>query len=139
TVDLDALVELLGDGHRLARPEAELLAGILLQGGGDEGRRRISPTLSARDRAYQPPRALEPSHHLLDGLLAPERGLLAGDLLEGGREVRRLLPAQARMEGPVLHRLERLDLTLAIDDEADGHRLHPAGGEAAPQLVPQKR
>ena len=41
--DIDALVELLRDAHRLLRAEAELARRLLLQGRGGEGRRRVAP------------------------------------------------------------------------------------------------
>ena len=48
--DLDALVELLGDHHRLRRREAELPRRVLLEGRGDEGRRRVLAPLAPVDR-----------------------------------------------------------------------------------------
>src|SRR5215831_19010389 len=79
--EVDSLVELLGDRHGLARREAKLLAGLLLQGGGDERGRRIAPPLAARDGLDDEPSALERSHEGAGGLLVAERGLLARDFL----------------------------------------------------------
>ena len=42
TGDVDALVELLGDGHGAAGSHVQLPAGLLLEGGGGEGGRRLA-------------------------------------------------------------------------------------------------
>ncbi len=43
------------------------------------------------------------------------------------------------LDGPVFLGPEVLDLDLAVDDQAQGHRLHPAGRAGARQLAPQHR
>jgi hypothetical protein len=55
---------------------------------------------------------------------------------EGGVEC--LAASQDGVQRPVLHRHERLDLFLAIDDHAHGHRLDAASRQAAPHLPPQE-
>ena len=42
-------------------------------------------------------------------------------------------------DAPVLARLERLDLLLALHDHPQRGRLHAAGGQAALHLAPQHR
>ena len=64
---------------------------------------------------------------------------LAGELVEVGGERRRLVAFEARGDRPVLLRHERLDLALALADDAHRDRLHAAGGEPAAHLLPQER
>ena len=40
---------------------------------------------------------------------------------------------------PVFFLFERLDFAFALDDEAQRNRLHAAGGETSPNLVPEQR
>ena len=54
-------------------------------------------------------------------------------------ERRWILRCQAGVEGPVLFGAEGLALALAVDDYPERHRLHPAGADAALDLVPQQR
>ena len=49
TGDVDALVELLGDGHGAAGSHVQLPAGLLLEGGGGEGGRRLALLLRPAD------------------------------------------------------------------------------------------
>src|SRR5690606_41955262 len=55
----------------------------------------------------------------------------------GGERLRRV--RALGLDGPVLARLERLDLLLALDDHAQRRRLHAAGGQAGLDLAPQHR
>ena len=84
--ELDALVELLGQHHRLLGREVELAARVLLQRGGDERRgagfRRRSPRVTDFTVHW---RAVERGHH---------RG--GGRLVGRGRPSRRALPAASR-------------------------------------------
>jgi hypothetical protein len=63
----------------------------------------------------------------------------AGDGGEPGANL--LAPGRGEqgLDTPVLFGLEGLDLGLAVADEAQGHRLHPAGRAGARQLAPQHR
>ena len=49
TGDVDALIELLGDGHGAAGGHVQLPAGLLLKGGGGEGGRRLALLLRPPD------------------------------------------------------------------------------------------
>src|SRR5690242_5758944 len=64
---------------------------------------------------------------------------LAADLEQLRRERRRVRSLEPRFDRPVLDRLERLDLALALDDHADRDRLHAAGGQPAADLLPEQR
>ena len=46
---------------------------------------------------------------------------------------------EERVDGPVLVGLELLDLPLAVDDEPQRDGLHPTGGEAIADLLPEER
>ena len=59
--------------------------------------------------------------------------------VEAGGELLALGRRQLRLDGPVLLRLEGLDLGLAVADEPQRHRLHAAGRAGARQLAPQHR
>ena len=133
---IDALVEPLGDAHRPLGGEAELAAGLLLQGRGRERRRRARAccflTLTTGDRgcvwrsasawrravASSPMSSFSPSMRTSS---APN--VLAAAV---GKE---------RLEGPVLLGLERVDLALALDDEAHGDGLDPPGARGRADLT----
>ena len=136
--ELDALVELLGQHHRLLGREVELAAGVLLQGGRDERRGRVAPPLAPGHRLHPPLLAVEGGHHRERLGLRGQVGLLAAYLAQGRLELRRLLGPEASVERPVLGRDEGLDLALALGDQAHRHRLHPPRREAAPDLVPEQ-
>src|SRR5256712_6093823 len=137
--EVDPLVELLGDRHRLLRGEAELPARLLLQGRGDERRHRAPAALAARDRLDEEPGVLERRHERARRVPVRQRHLLAVDLLQRRDELGRELGGEPRVERPVLDRDERLDLALAVHDQPDGHRLHPPGREPTLDLVPEER
>ena len=64
---------------------------------------------------------------------------LAIDLHEVGLEHRRLRLAQLESDGPVLVRLESLDLLLAVADQAHRHRLDAASRQSFAHLAPEER
>ena len=146
---IDALVQALGHRHRLARAEAELAGGLLLQrrrGEGRGGRALPLLLLDLRDavvRTVQPfdvggGVGLGPEQ---DPLLVGRGGELAlGHLGQaGGERGLGILRREADVDAPVFDRVERRDLTLALDDQPDCHRLHPPGGEARSNPFPQDR
>ena len=141
--DVHPLVELLGDAHGALGGEAELARRLLLEGGGDKGRRRVALALLALDTldAELPPGGSDQAlfHRPRPGLVAD------GELLD----LVTLILNEPPLEGlallggigedrPVLPGLEGLDLLLALDDQAQGRALHPPGGEAAAYLLPQQ-
>ena len=92
---VDALVQLLGDDHRAPRGEAELAAGLLLQGAGGERRIGVALLLTFADSRDRPGRAIQV---VLDGLRLDaglEIDLFAGALDQAGDKLRRAL-ARAR-------------------------------------------
>ena len=65
-------------------------------------------------------------------------GLLAVDVVQLGGELLAVLLEQ-RLDGPVLDRLERADLALALDDEPQRDRLHAARRESLLHGLPEDR
>ena len=139
--DRALLVERLGDSHGVAGREAELARCLLLEGGGGEGRRRIAGQRLGLDRLHGEAAALDIRLRLLgiariaEGqpveLLAPPADKARGEALPALLHVGRYRP--------IFLRRERLDLTLALDDEAQRHGLDAASGLGAGQLAPQDR
>ena len=138
---VDALVQALGDRHRPLRAEAELAARLLLERRGRERRRRAA-LLGARRRscvttglqrraapsAWRSAVASSPTSRASPSI----RTSSAANVVAGrGRE--------ERLERPVLAGGERVDLALALDDEADGDRLDAAGRQAAADLAREQR
>ncbi len=139
--DVDALVEALRQLHRLGAGEAELARASccmveVVKGGWGLRRAGFASTLAtvkeasssaARSACARSACHVEPAELLAVG--ADEPG---GE----GRTGRRLQEAPQR---PVLAPDEFLDLQLALADEPQRHRLHPAGRARAGQLAPQHR
>src|SRR5690606_12322043 len=134
--DVDALVELLGGAHGLARGEAEPLGRLLLERGGGEGRGRILDLLAALDVGDDEGRAVDVGEDVVRGGLVLEAEGLAVDVVELGLEaLARAL--EQRGDGPVLLGLEGADLGLALGDEAERDGLDAACGEAGPDRLPE--
>ena len=138
--EVDALVERLGDLHRLADAEPQLARGFLLERRGRERCRRVASRLAGLDRCHPEGRVAQRRHDRLGLLAVGDLGLLAVDLVELRREDD--LRSELRQLGrdrPILPRNEGADLALAVDDQPHGNRLHAAGREAAADLRPQQR
>ncbi len=142
TVQIDALIQLLRHAHGLLGAEAKLARRFLLQGRGGEGRRRIAADAAAFDRA--------------DGELTRLHRRFGAGRKGFGVQVELIQPLAVQMRqprgerragrgretgfhGPVFAGAERLDLRLAVADQAQRDRLHPPGAAAAGQLAPQHR
>ena len=77
-----------------------------------------------------------------EALLVRAGGQLAfGDLGEPGRErlLGLTLGRQPDIDAPVFNRVERFDLALALDYQADCHRLNASGRQARPHTPPKDR
>src|SRR2546426_1088222 len=137
--DRDAFVELLGEHHRFLYRVAELARRLLLQRRGRERRRGIAAALALLNALDGVGGLGERGSDPVGGLAVVNFELvtlLLDDL--GGERLPRVVRERG-LEGPVLLRLERLDLALAVDDEAERDRLDAAGGEAVPDLLPEER
>ena len=71
-------------------------------------------------------------------LLIVQRERFAVDLVEPGLE-RVLFLLQPGRDGPVLDRIEGLDLVLPLTDQPERHRLNPTGRESGSDRLPQER
>ena len=137
--DLHALIELLGQGHGLLGRHAQLPGGLLLEGGGDKGRRGRPLFLGALDAENPELPALQGGGDGLGLGLAVKLPLL-GVPVEPGRKAAGLLhPVQVHVDGPVLLGDKGPDLVLPVHHQPCGHRLDPARREAPAHLFPQQR
>ena len=141
-VDLDAFVEPLRDAHGVRGRKAELAACFLLQRRGGEGRRRIALGGLGLDVGHRERGALQCRLERLG--LGGGADVEPLDFLAVGADEARLeflspRRRQRRHQRPVFARDEFLDLELAVADEPQRHRLHPAGRARAGELAPQHR
>ena len=140
--DVEALIEPLRDLHGAHRRKAELRRRGLLQGRCRERRTGIALGRLRLDRQGLERRA---EKHALDvvGLrLVGNVELLQALAFEAGQPgLELLVPRRAEDGGdlPVFLADEALDLELAVADEPQRHRLHPARGTCAGQFAPQHR
>jgi hypothetical protein len=140
--DVDTFIQALRDAHRGRGADAQLARGLLLQGRGDERRRRVATHLAAVDRGHRKGAAFDLSLGRLRALLVVEVELLelaAIEMGEAGLQGLLLGGAEDGIDRPVFAGLEDLDLGFALADQAQRHRLHAAGRAAARQLAPQHR
>jgi hypothetical protein len=102
-------------------------------------RRGILATLAPLDLGdvERPPILQVVDDALRVGLLV-DLGLLAVDVMELGRELLLALLEQ-RFDGPILDRLERTDLPLALDDQAQRDGLHASGRNPLLHRFPEDR
>ena len=149
-VDLDALIQALGHRHGALGAISKLAAGLLLEGAGGEGWCRVALAAAHLERADRGRRAAQLLGVGLgrgfvgdDDLVTADLGAAghrpAVHLDQGGPKGLIPLAPQRGLQGPVLARLEGLDLALALDDEAHGHGLHPPGRETAADLAGDER
>src|SRR5690606_31870884 len=151
--DVDALIEALRDRHRLLRAEAELARRFLLQRRRRERRGRIPAALLLLDRGDREDADRIRGHvaarraRLDAALRVARRGLVRERELLDLRAFEYREPRLERLVGvphrgfdrPVLLRLERRDLVLALDDQPERRALHAARGQPPPHLLPQQR
>src|SRR5262249_10893509 len=134
--DVDALVESLGDLHRLANGEPQLSRGLLLKLRSYKGRNWVSFLLPGGDRLDQKGLLLNLVDEMvgLCSILYMNFGLLwlhveVGDLhrllfdaQEPGVERRRQRPGEVCLNRPVLVLDEVADLAFAFDDQSQRNR-----------------
>ena len=122
--ELHAFVQLLRQHHGALHTKAQLTSGLLLQGRGNERRNRVAALLAIDDRLDH---IVGPFQRIDNGLrsgLVGNFNVLAILLGEMRVELRRLLRAERGVDGPILLLDERSDLAFAVDDHAQGNRLH---------------
>src|SRR5690606_3089447 len=144
--DVDALIEALRDRHRLLRAEAELARRFLLQRRRRERRGRIPAALLLLDRGDREDADRIRGHvaarraRLDAALRVARRGLVRERELLDLRAFEYREPRLERLVGvphrgfdrPVLLRLERRDLVLALDEQPERRALHGARGPPPP-------
>src|SRR5690606_15240207 len=141
-VEIDPLVQALGGAHGAIGAEAELARGFLLQGAGRERRRRVALDLLLLEAVdAELPRLDRGDRALGVGLARDVEAveLLTVEAAEASLEGGALGCGERRLDAPVFLRPERLDLVLALADQAQRHRLHAPGRARALQLAPQHR
>ena len=136
---VDALVQPLGDRHRPLRAVGQLAAGLLLEGGRRERRRRRSLLGPDRDLADLRTRLAQRRDMAGGGGLVGHVERLAIDAHELGGERLAGRGRQDRLDRPVLAGREGIDGALALHDQADRDRLDTARGQAAHDLARQER
>ena len=139
--DVDAFVQLLRRLHGALGREAELARGFLLQGRGGEGRSGGALGRLLLDRAdLELARFHRGQRFVSQGLVVQvELGQALALMLDQAREEGVRAGGNVGLHAPVFLALESLDLGLALDDQAQGHRLHASGRTRARQLAPQDR
>ena len=161
---VDPLVEALRHLHRACRAEAQAVAGLLLQGGGREGRRGPLGARARVDLRHGPCRRAHRLDQSLHRRLVEDARAGRGEVAGGGVEVApggHAGPAQPPQRGvqaalgahpvsalgalqgglhvPVHRGVEAGTLALALDQQAHGHALDPPRREAALDLPPEQR
>ena len=157
--DLHTLIQTLRHAHRAAHIESQPASRILLQFAGRIRSLRIIPALLLLHRTHAPLRMLQFADHLIDSLFIRQRirqiKLFAIFILTVRHPRWRSVDAdkpcdeallllcrsrlQRRINRPILHRIEVVDLLLALDDQPQRNGLHTSGRKPTPYLVPQQR
>ena len=140
--NIDAFIKALGEAHGVFRRHAQFARGLLLQGGG--GERRIGMALGrlGLDRLNRECRLFKRLFEIFG--LRPGANVEPGDFLAispdeaGGKGLVGLI-AQKSHQRPIFARLEFLDFQLAVANQPQRDRLHPASGFRAGQFAPQYR
>src|SRR6184192_985330 len=137
--DGDAFIELLREDHRFLHRVAELARCLLLDRRGGERRRGIAAALALLDALDCVTGICEGGTMLIGSLTVMDLELVALLLDDLGAERFARVVGERGLESPVLLRLERLDLALAVDDEPECDRLDATRGEAVADLLPKER
>ena len=140
SLDIDSLIELLGQPHGFLRGKVENLAGLLLQGGRGKRKRRFFYPLALLHLAYDKLRPLKLADNPLQLFSGRNRRLFA---------LRSIILCHQRLflsgygenpiQGPVFLRNKIVDFLFPVTDDAQRHGLHPARTQASFDLRPQKR
>ncbi len=141
-IDVGALEQALGGAHGARCAKAQLARGLLLQGRGRERRRRVALDLLLLEVLDRELAALDQVEGALGGGFVGEIEavqLLAVEPGKAGREGLVARRREGRLDAPIFARQEGVDLGFALADQAQRHRLDPAGRARALELAPQHR
>ena len=136
---LHAFIKSLRQTHGALHREAQLARGILLECAGGKRRSRRAAALFLLDGADLPLGLFQRRPKFAGLFFVGDFRLLLAAPHEARIELWRLGGSELGVDRPVFFFLEGADLALALYDQAQRHRLHPAGGEPAPDFVPQQR
>ena len=140
--DMPRLIQTLRRRHAGLGAHAELAAGLLLQGGGHEGRIGVARRGLGFHRGDLEIARCHRLHGQFGGFGGGDIELIQLLAAQNGQLGFKFLPARGHEDGghaPVFAGAEGLDLHLAFDDQAQTDRLHPACRFGARQLAPQHR
>ena len=140
--DIDALIQALGQAHRLLGAKTQFPGCLLLQCRGGERRRRVALDAAALDGADGEGASLDRGFGGQREGFVVEVELVEPLAVQMGqpRSERGAARGQEqRLDGPVLACPEDLDLGLAVADQAQCDGLDAAGTAAAWQFAPQHR
>ena len=139
-LNVHALVQLLGDGHGAAGGHGQLPAGLLLHGGGGKGRGRRAVLVRPLHGFHGKGgvfRLLYHGFHLSGGFQFRLFAVLP--VIPGGKGLFfHIVSGENGVQGPVLLRLEILDLPIPVVHHPGSHGLDPACGQAPLDLLPQQ-
>ena len=137
--DLNAFIELLGHGHRPPRGHVQTAGSLLLERGGDKGRRGralLFGFLNRGDREGMPGDGLTDLLHLVFGV---QFALFPVHAVKAGAEAVLIGAAlQKSIQKPVLPAFKPADFFFAVHDHTRGNRLHPSRRKAALDLFPEQ-
>ena len=136
-LQLHALIKLLCHRHGALGRHAQLAGGLLLKGGGGEGRRGLALFPGVFHGLHLIGLAVDGGKHRLNALLVGQLQLARLRAEEMGGEIPGVLP-EHHIDAPVFHRLEGADLPLPVHHHAGDHALDAAGGKACADLAPQE-
>src|SRR5207302_10115743 len=141
--ELDAFVELLREAHRPVRLHPQPVRGVLLEGAGLVGWRRISCAVLGLDRQHLVAGPLELRDDRIDLALFGQLELLVAALLAvqaGGEDALwKIDLGEHRVDRPGFDRNELLDLLFPLAHQTDRDGLHAAGADALSYLLPEQR
>ena len=134
-----ALIELLGNHHGPLGGHAQLAGGLLLQGGGGEGRRCRALLLRFFHIGNHKGAVL---HIVDDGLglgFVFQLPLFLLAVIVGHKAAGLSLAVQGHVQGPILPGLECTDFIFPVHHHPGGHGLDTSGGKAPAHLLPKQR
>ena len=138
-LEIHTLIELLGNGHGASGRHIQLPGCLLLEGAGDEGRRRRPALILALDAGNGKGRigdlCQNPFHLLLVFQFnffvpAVKMGLKAAQIRND--------PIQGHIQGPIFLGNEDANLLLPLGHQAGSHRLDTSGGEPPADFLPEQ-
>ena len=122
--------------HRALHAETELAGRILLELAGREWWCGVAAAFFLIDGADDPISFFEANPNLLGFLAVRNLDFFFALANEARIECRRLRSGEVSIHRPVFFFLERFDLALAFDNQAESDGLHASGRETAANFIP---